>query len=57
MWDKVKKKGGCGKKRYKRLAAMLVLSRVNNKYKNREECRKYWCDMCNAFHLTKMKLL
>lgn len=49
-------KNKCGKNSYNRLRAMLVLSRVN-KHKNnkRQECRKYWCDICKAYHLTKMK--
>lgn len=47
----------CGKNSYSRLRAMLVLSRVNNKHSNnnRQECRKYWCGVCRAYHLTKMK--
>lgn len=47
----------CGKNSYNRLRAMLVLSRVNNKYSGnkRQECKKYWCDICKAYHLTKIK--
>ncbi len=47
----------CCKNSYNRLRAMLVLSRINNKYSNnnRQECRKYWCDVCKAYHLTKTK--
>jgi hypothetical protein len=58
MWDKIKKKGGCGKNRYGKLKAMLILSRINSKSTNkkRQECRKYWCNICKAFHLTKMKI-
>lgn len=52
-----KQKGKCGKNCYSKLKAMLVLSRTNNKYveKRRQECRKYYCNICKAFHLTKMK--
>ncbi len=47
----------CGKNCYNRLDAMLTLSRINNKHSNskRQECRKYWCGVCKAYHLTKMK--
>lgn len=46
----------CGKNCYNRLDAMLALSKIKNKCNNkRKECRKYWCDICGAFHLTKIK--
>ena len=47
----------CGKNRYSKLKAMMVLAKANSKYakSKRQECRKYWCNICDAFHLTKMK--
>jgi len=36
---------------------MIILAKANSKYakSKRQECRKYWCHICGAFHLTKMK--
>ena len=52
-------KGKCGKISYKdKLSAMFALSqtkRVGNKKSNRNECRFYFCNICNAFHLTSEK--
>lgn len=45
----------CKKVKYKdKLSVMIALSSCLSKHnKNRKETRYYWCNKCNAYHLTK----
>ena len=49
----------CKKIKYKdKLSAMFALSqtkRVGNFKGKRNECRSYYCNECNAYHLTSKK--
>lgn len=47
----------CNKIKYKdKLSAMFALSQCKNGKKgNRRECRFYFCNECNAYHLTSKK--
>lgn len=41
----------CTKKCFDRLGALLAISNPN-----REERRYYWCNECQAYHLTKVTI-
>lgn len=50
-----KKKWRCNKRPYAtKKVAKETLKRIK-KQKGREEVRVYFCDICDAFHLTKLK--
>lgn len=57
----MEKKQMCNKKKYNdKLSAMIALANClslgKNKNKNRLETRYYWCNICNAYHLTKQPI-
>lgn len=52
------KKMECNKKRLTKINAMLIIANSQKraqKNHNRNEIRYYWCDTCNAYHVTSKK--
>jgi hypothetical protein len=51
----------CKKKKLDNFEAQLLLAQSDmtrkfNKTSNRKEVRKYWCEQCKSYHLTKMEI-
>ena len=45
----------CSKKKFDKIKSMLVIANANKPSQtnfNRKEKRYYWCDICNAHHVT-----
>lgn len=45
----------CTKRKYDKIGALFALSqtkKVGNYNPKRNECRTYFCKVCNAYHLT-----
>ena len=49
----------CSKKKFDKIKAMLILANSNKQTQmnfNRKEVRYYYCEDCNAYHLTSKRL-
>ena len=46
----------CKKRKFDKIAAMLVIANAQrSRLSKRQERRIYWCDDCNAYHVTSQE--